>query len=88
MSYKDYYFNKKLCAGIELIVEIERTSKKKAAELLMKAGLSSYMGGNLTTYVESEHAVRELHQKVKLTRFVLELRKLAKSKGMDISKFI
>jgi hypothetical protein len=42
--YKNYYFNKKLCTGVELVAKIERTSKKQAAELLMKAGLSSYMG--------------------------------------------
>jgi hypothetical protein len=52
-----------------LVVKIERISKKNAAELLMKAGLSSYMGE-------------------KLTRFVLELRKLARERGYDISKFI
>ena len=70
--YKDYYFNKKLCDGIRDSRYIERTSKKQAAELLMKAGLSSYMGGKLTEYIESEHAARELNQKVKATRFVLE----------------
>jgi hypothetical protein len=33
-------------------------------------------------------AVEELRQKPKATRFILELRKFAKERGMDISKFI
>ena len=86
--YKDYYFNKKLCDGIELVAKIERTSKKQAAELLMKAGLSSYMGGKITKHIEDKRAARELNQKLKLTRFVSELRKLARERGYDISKFI
>lgn len=86
--YKNYYFNQKLCNGIRLVADIERTSKKQAAELLMRAGLSSYMGAKVTEQIEMERAARELNQKVKATRFVRELRKLAKSKGMDISKFI
>ena len=86
--YKNYYFNQKLSNGIELVAKIERTSKKQAAELLMRAGLSSYMDAKLTEHIERERAARELNQKVKATRFVLELRKLAREHGMDISKFI
>jgi hypothetical protein len=54
----------------------------------MTAGLSSYIGANVTAQIEMEHAAHELNQKLKLTRFVLELRKLAREHGMDISKFI
>jgi hypothetical protein len=86
--YKNYYFNRKLCNGIRIVADIERTSKKQAAELLMRAGLSSYMDAKLTEHIERERAARELNQKVKATRFLRELRKLAKSKSMDISKFI
>jgi len=42
--YKNFWLNKKLCDGIKLVADIESRSKKAAAELLMKAGLSSYMG--------------------------------------------
>jgi hypothetical protein len=71
-----------------LVAAIERTSRKQAAELLMKAGLSSYLGGKITKHIEDKRAARELNQKLKLTRFVLELRRLARERGMDISKFI
>jgi hypothetical protein len=86
--YKAYWFNKKLCDGVELIAAIEHTSKKQAAELLMKAGLSSYMGPKLTKYIEDERVARELNQKVKMTRFVLILRLYAREHGIDISRFI
>ncbi len=86
--YKNYYFNKKLCDGIEIVAAEERTSKKLAAELLMKAGISSYMGRKITEYIQNQHAARELNQNVKIPRFVLELRRLAREHGMDISKFI
>jgi hypothetical protein len=86
--YKHFYFNKTLCDGIELVAAIERTTKKQTAELLMKAGLSSYMGAKLTEYIKSERAAWEQNQKLKLTLFVIMLRKLAGERGMDISKFI
>ncbi len=86
--FKNYFFNKKLCDGIELVAKIEGSSKKDAAELLMKAGLSSYMGDKLTEFIKSERAAREQNQKVNIPRFIREIRRLAREKGMDISKFI
>jgi hypothetical protein len=86
--FKKYYFNHKFCDGIELVAGIERITKKNAAELLMKAGLSSWMGGKITEYIKSERAARELNQKLQRYRFVFMLRKYARERGMDISKFI
>jgi hypothetical protein len=45
--YKHVYF-KKIFDGIEIVADIERISKKRAADLPIKAGLSSYLGGKLT----------------------------------------
>ena len=86
--YKNYYFNKKLSDGIELVALIEHISKKQAAELLMKAGLSSYMGGKITEYIENERKAREQNQILKLTRFVRIVRQYARERGYDISKII
>jgi hypothetical protein len=86
--YKCFWLPKRLCDGIDLIAKIEQISKKNAAELLMKAGLSSYMGKKLGEYIKNEQAARELNQKKKMTRFVQVLRRYARSKGMDISKII
>lgn len=86
--YKNYYFDKKLCHGIEIVAEYNRISKKQAADLLMREGLSKYMGAKVTEQIEMEHAAHELNQKVKLTRFVMILRRYARARGIDISKFI
>jgi len=86
--YKNYYFDKKLCDGITLAADIEQTSKKRAADLLMRAGLSSYMGDKLAQYIKEDRAAREQNQKVKMTRFVQVLRRCARAQGMDISKII
>ena len=86
--YKHVYFPKNLYEGIELIALMERTSKKEAAELLVKAGLSRYMGEKLAEHMKNEREAREQDQKLELTRFVRILRRYAKERGMDISKFI
>ena len=78
----------KLCEGVDIVALIERTTKKQSAELLMKAGLSSYMVRKLTEYIKSERGAQELNQKVKMTRFVQILRRYARERGYDISKFI
>ena len=91
--YPDAYygriaFDKRLFQGIELVAKIERTTKKHAAEELMKAGLSSYMGEKLTQYIESERAAREFHQKMQYNRFIYIIRQYARERGYDISKFL
>jgi hypothetical protein len=86
--YKHVYFTKRLYDGIELVAKIENVNGKKAAELLMKAGLSSYMGAKLTDYIKNDRAARELNQKMKMTRFVMILRRHAREHGMDISRII
>lgn len=68
--YKHVYFPKKLYDGIELVSAIENVNRKQAAELLLKAGLSRYMGEKLAEYIKNEQAARELNQKIKMTRFV------------------
>jgi pantoate kinase len=70
--------------GIEWVAKIEKVSKKKAARLLIERGFSSWMGEKIKT----ELAIKELEDKPHLTRFVLQLRRFAKERGMDISKFI
>jgi hypothetical protein len=42
--YGRVFFDKPMFEGIELIAKIERTTKKKAARLLIERGFSSYMG--------------------------------------------
>jgi hypothetical protein len=82
--YGRVFFDKPMFDGIKLVAKLERTSKKKPARLLIERGFRSYMGEKL----KMELALRVLERKPRLTRFVLELRRLAKTRGMDISKFI
>ena len=86
--YGHYYLSKPLCDGIDMVAAVELTSKKDAAELIVKAGLSSYMGKKLSDYIASEKIAREHNQKVRMTRFVMLLKRYAKNRGMDISKLI
>ena len=62
--YNAYYFNHKLCDGVDIVALIERTTKKQAAEMLMKAGLSSYMGENspITFKMNAPHTSRTRKQ--------------------------
>jgi hypothetical protein len=85
--FKDYWFNKKLCDGVEIIAAVERISKKDAAELLMKAGISSYMGDKISEYIHSEHVAREQND-AKVSRFIMFLKRYAREQGTDTSRFI
>ena len=59
---KWYYITKQLGDGVEIVSKNERTNKKRAADLLMKAGPSSHMGATLTNCIEKERAARELNR--------------------------
>ena len=65
--------------GIEWVAKIERATKKKAARLLIERGFSSW----LSEKIKEELAIKKLESEPHLTRFVLELRKLAKERGTD-----
>jgi len=86
--FKHYYFPKNLCEGIDFVAAIERTSKKRAAEMIMARGFSAYMGDKVTEEIKLNTVARERNEEAKRTRFAFILRKVAREKGMDISKFI
>ena len=71
---KCYWVNNKLAEGIELVAEMERTTKKNAVEQLIAAGLSKYMGAKVGEYIKDERTARELNQTMKVTYFVRVLR--------------
>jgi hypothetical protein len=88
LYFKNYYFPENLCKGIDIIAQIERTSKIRAASLLMEMGISSYMHQKIALQVQLDNEARERNEKAKRTRFAFILRKIARSQGYDISKFI
>lgn len=88
--HKHVYVPKNLYDGIDLVARIENISKKKATEKLLEAGFSRYMGEKIKEHVENEQRITELNLKrhPSPTRFVKEVRKYCKERGMDISKII
>ena len=88
--YRHVYISKPLYEGIELVARLERKSKKKAVDLLLEQGFSSYMGAKLKEHVKREQEIKELNLKRHPypSRFVKELRKFCKERGLDISKII
>ena len=86
--YRSYYFPKQICDGVDMVAAVELTSKKAAAEMLMKQGLSKYMGAKLSEHLQNQRIAEEHNQKVRMTRFVMLLKRYAKRRGMDISKLI
>ena len=88
LYYKHYWFPKNLCDGVDLVAAIERTSKKMAAQMLMERGFSSYMGDKVKQEIERQRSRRENNQIKSPSRFAILLRKMARERGIDISKFI
>jgi hypothetical protein len=86
--YRHIYFTKPLFDGIEFLAITERKSKKQMAHELMELGISHFMGEKIREYNKRVIAARELEQEVEVTRFIRLLRRWARSKGYDISKFI
>jgi hypothetical protein len=56
--------------------------------MMMRAGLSSYMGAKVTEYIQAERAARERNERVQRNRFARQLIRFAQERGIDISKFI
>jgi hypothetical protein len=86
--YRRVFLDKQMFDGIQLVARMEKLSDRKAARLLLEKGFSKWMGEKFKEEHKIQTAARELQQKVKLTRFILELRRFARERGMDISKFI
>ena len=55
--------------------------------MLMERCLSSYLGDKVTEYLQNENRARELGQFAQQTRFITQLRCLARENGVDISKY-
>ena len=86
--YRQVFFDKPMFDGIELVAKVERVTKKKAARLLMEEGFRSYISNGLHEYIKDDIADNKLRQQRTGTHLIRELRKFAKERGLDISKFI
>ena len=69
------YFTKQLSEGVGIVAESDRTSKKRAAELLMRAGASSYIGDKCKLSIENSENSLDYHRRLEYKRFVALLKK-------------
>jgi hypothetical protein len=72
--YGRVFFDKPMFDGIKLVAKTERTTKKKAARLLIQRGFINYISEKPKEAIKVEIAAEELYRKPKTTRFALELR--------------
>ena len=86
--YKRVHLSKPMFEGLEFIAAVERKSKIRMTNELIERGIKSYFGEKLGKYIEEDLEARKHGARATVTRFIRELRKLAKAKGYDISKFI
>jgi hypothetical protein len=86
--YRQIFFTRPMFEGIEFLAKTERKSKKKMTHVLLELGLRKFMGEKISEYNKRVIAAQQLEQEPELTRFIILLRRFAKERGMDISKFI
>lgn len=86
--YRNYTVPKRLCEGIDIMAGVEDISKKNAVELLIEAGLSKYMGRLWTEYLSNDEEREEFFSNFQHRRWIREVRRLAKEKGVDLSLFL
>jgi len=82
------YIQKNMADGIAIVADIERISKKAAAHLLLTRGFSHYMGEMVGEELHRQRIRQEAHLRKTVSWFAQVLRKAAKERGYDISKFI
>jgi hypothetical protein len=85
--HKAYWLRNQLSDGVELVANIERISRKNAAEMLIEAGLGAYMAKQIKLGVESEIKMKELGLPRQPGRFRSMIIKRAKEQGLNVSKY-
>ena len=63
---------------------LEKISKKQAAHLLIEAVFSYWYGQKVKQNIKNREAARKLSQKLKITRFMRELKKYCKEQGINL----
>jgi hypothetical protein len=86
--YARVYLSKKNFEGMEFIAKSVKTSKIRMTNELIERGIRSFYGEAIGKEIQNDITAREAGVKMKPDRFIRSFRKLAKSKGHDISKFI
>jgi hypothetical protein len=85
--FRNYFFRKSLCLGIDLVADQEKCSKKAAVEKLMEAGISQYMGEIIGNEFHAQRLANERGE-IYRSRFFTLLKRYARTNGMNLSKFL
>jgi hypothetical protein len=85
--FQHYYFKESLCIGIALVAEQRRCSKKAAAEHLMEAGISQYMGELVGNELHAQRLANERGERYR-SRFLMLLKRYARAQGFDLTEFL
>jgi hypothetical protein len=82
--YRNYFFPKNICEGIDKVALFQNTSKKDAAILLMEIGLRGYQKAMVEKMAETTQVGRVLTTEERI--FNRKVRQLAAKYGIDLSK--
>jgi hypothetical protein len=88
--YRNVYFDKSRYETLEVLAKANHMSRKRMNRELFDRGVRVFLGEIIGEYNRQIILAREQgqHGKVKGTPFIYMLRRWAKAKGYDISKFI
>jgi hypothetical protein len=91
--YPDAYFarvylSKTNFKMVEFIAQCFKTSKIRMTNELIERGVRNFYGEAIGKHIQNEVNARETGQHVQTEQIIRELRKLARQKGMNISKFV
>jgi hypothetical protein len=85
--YGQIWITKSLYEALDFLAIANHTTKKKMAADLLELGIAHYLAGKISESNREEIAQRKQGMPVRPTRFIYQLRRWAKTKGKDISKF-
>jgi hypothetical protein len=87
LYFNAFYFTKQMCDGVGIVAESDHTSKKRAAELLMRAGFSVWVANKVKLFIEDPEAQEDFRKRLEYNRFMRAMRKFAKENNFDLSRY-
>jgi hypothetical protein len=86
--YKLVWVHKNLYDGIEFLAKVNRTSRMRVANDLLELGFSTFIAQQISEDNSRKFAVEQGGESYSPSSFILMMRRWAKKKGYDISKFV
>jgi hypothetical protein len=86
--YQHIYVDKPHYEALDFMGKANRMTKMGMYHDLLDRGIRDFLGEKIGEYNRQVIAARKRQQHVRPTKFIYQLRRRAKTKGADISKFI